>query len=62
MKYPKVCDKALDKIDKIKQNETEFLDCLKYKICPRCGENLEEKARNFECLECEFKWCNGFEN
>jgi len=56
MKYPKVCDKALDRIDKIKKNETEFLECLKYKICPDCGDDdFVEYLLYYECNSCGFK-------
>jgi hypothetical protein len=33
----KVCEKALDRIEKLKKGEQEWNDCLRYKICPACG-------------------------
>lgn len=65
MKYPETCQKAKDKIDKIKENEQYFKDCLMYKICPKCGENLYVKnyflfgtlatSVFYECEECKFE-------
>lgn len=53
-----VCDKAKDRIDKIKFNESAFRECLKYRICPKCGSDLTTESSFFtvayKCLECDF--------
>jgi len=39
-----VCQKALDRIEKIRTAERDLNECRKYHICPKCGEDMEIKS------------------
>lgn len=49
-------EKALDRLDKIKaiqKEKAEFEECIKYKICPLCGEDLSEfQIYFYKCGSC----------
>lgn len=57
-----VCQKALDRIEKIKNVERDLKDCKRYRVCPKCGEdmsiNVNSLTRNgritLSCEGCKF--------
>jgi len=59
----KVCQKAIDRIEKLRKEELNFKDCIKYHICPKCGSDLILRRNtggilflgiHLECEECDF--------
>jgi len=47
-----VCQKALDRIEKIRTAERDLNECRKYHICPKCGEDMEIKSTLSAILFC----------
>jgi hypothetical protein len=41
-----VCQKALDRIEKIRTAERNLKECKRYHICPKCGEDMEKRRVN----------------
>lgn len=59
--FIKVCDKAREKLRERKL----FHDCLKFNICPCCGNDLEERnwaggggayGDHLYCGNCDKRW------
>ncbi len=53
-----VCQKALDRIEKRKVEERNYADCIKYRICPKCGGDLVSKVMIWVYLSCENEDCD----
>lgn len=57
-----VCDKALDRCKKKEKFFNHFKKCLKFRVCPQCGDDLDKHKdeygrATFKCVnqKCNFK-------
>jgi predicted nucleic acid-binding Zn ribbon protein len=54
-----ICQKAIDRIEKRRVDDQNLSDCIKYRVCPKCGEDLAaETIWKVHFLKCENKDCD----
>lgn len=62
-----ICEKAIDRVRRL-QDEERYLElCFKYLVCPKCGEYVEKSSTGvmeskpplhhylYECKDCGWK-------